>query len=348
MTTQISAKPDALWYTRCSVPTPLSIAVLNGAIHEEFQPDGIEIKSLRDSTDPAELASHYEHSLPHSFRQGGSVPAIWTRSKGTKTKVIALSWTDEFQAIIALPTARIQTVKDLKGRRIGVPKHAISVDHNRASSLRAFSLLLAADGLSLADVEQIDLLDADEPQTAGVSRLGGRRGHSYRTEALALARGQVDAIYVKDVRGLEVINLLGAQIVADIGFHPDTFLRISNCTPRPLTVNEETLAIYPDLVTRFLGRVVAGGQWAAAHPNETVTRISQETGWSERAVRQSFGDQVHLHLGADLSDASIQGLGAFKDYLFQTGVIPNDFSITDWIDAEPLSRLQSLAASKVA
>jgi ABC-type nitrate/sulfonate/bicarbonate transport system substrate-binding protein len=338
--------PDAIWYTRCAVPTPVSLAVLNGSIAAEFAADNLPLKSLRDSTDPAELASHFDHTLPHSFRQGGSVPAIWARASGRDTKVIALTWTDEFQAIVALPRSGIRSVRDLKGRRIGIPHHAITIDHNRASALRAFSVILPTEGLGLKDVERIDLPD---PEGEGEApRRFGRRGHSYRNEALALAEGRVDAVYVKDVRGLELIDLLGATVVADIGFHPDPYIRISNCAPRPLTVNAETLALYPDLVERFLARTVAAGEWAAAHPDETVARVSQETGWSEKAVRRAFGDRLHFGLGADLAPSSIKGLGTFIDYLAESGAIPTRFAVEDWIDPAPLDAVLRRRDRKVA
>ena len=331
-------KPDAIWYTRCSVPTPLSLAVLKGWIDDEFKGDGIAIKSLRDSVDPDEQASHFKHSLPHSFRQGGSAPAIWAKSRGQDTKVIAITWTDEFQALIAAPGAKISSVKELKGRRIGLPAHGNLIDHNRASALRAFTYLLEVEGLTPNDVEWIDLPDPEPvTQIISVPTVSGRQGHTYRAEALALAKGEVDAVYVKDVRGFEVINLIGARIIADVGFHPDPFIRISNCAPRPLTVNADTLRLYPDLVRRFLARVVEAGRWASNNPNETVSLIARETGWAERAVRQSYGESVHSHLQADINATLIWGLKRYKESLFAGGFIPADFDIESWIDREPLT-----------
>ncbi len=333
---------DALWYTRCAVPTPFSFAAQFGWFEAEFAHDGFPIKSLRESSKAEELSSHFDHTLANSFRQGGSVPAIWARSKGRDTRVIAITWTDEYQAIIALPASGITTIKDLKGRKVGVPKHAITIDHNRASAHRAFEVALGLEGLSLADVEVIDLDDARYAPTAGVRSglsAGGRERHSYTNEAFALARGEVDAVYVKDVRGAELAYLLGAVVVADLGFHPDPFVRLSNCTPRPLTVSGELLDQRPDLVDRFLARVVRAGEWAATHPDETVLAISRETGWSERWVRRAYGDQVHHHLAANLDPASVTGLGQFINDLARAGAIPNDFDVNDWIDPAPLERL---------
>ncbi|MGF7151581.1 ABC-type nitrate/sulfonate/bicarbonate transport system substrate-binding protein [Sphingomonas zeicaulis] len=335
---------DTLWYTRCSVPTPFSFAAQFGWFEQEFDGDGIAVRSLRESSSSDDLASHFDHHLPNSFRQGGSVPAIWARANGEDTRVIALTWTDEHQAIIALPSTGIRSARDLAGRRIGIPDHAITIDHNRASALRAFALVLAREGLSLADVEQVDLPDEREAGDAeirrGLSPLGRRR-HTYTSEARALAAGLVDAIYVKDVRGHEVEHLLGATVVVDIGADPDPLLRVSNCTPRPLTVSGALLDHRPDIVDRFLARVVAAGEWAARDSEGTVRNIASETGWSQPAVRRAFGPHVHEHLRAELDPGAIAGLDAFISDLAARGFIERDFPANDWIDPGPLERVKA-------
>ncbi len=333
---------DTLWYTRCQVPTPFSFAAQFGWFEEEFATDGIVLKSLRESSNVDELASHFDHHLPNSFRQGGSVPAIWARAKGQDTRVIALTWTDEHQAIIALPASGIHTAGDLRGRRIGLPKHDITIDHNRASALRAFELVLAREGLTLSDVEVVDLEDerlaGDAEPRRGLSE-SGRRRHAYTNEARALAAGIVDAIYVKDVRGQDVAQILGADVVVDIGNDPDPSLRISNCAPRPLTVSTALLRARPDIVDRFLARVVDASEWAAENPDGTVRAIATETGWSEAGVRRAFGPQVHRHLAVDLNPVSVGLFDQFITYLAERGFIAGDFAVAEWIDPGPLERV---------
>jgi ABC-type nitrate/sulfonate/bicarbonate transport system substrate-binding protein len=340
--TSTHKQPDALWYTRCAVPTPLSLAIQSGWIQSEFAPDGITIKSLRESASPADFQSHFDHHLPHSFRQGGSVPAIWARASGQQTRVIGLTWTDEYQSIISLPASRLRSIRDLKGCRIGIPKHDVSIDHHRASALRAFVVALDTVGLSLKDVELVDLPDTPieaNPATGGPDWGQGR--HSYVNELYALVKHQVDAIYVKDVRGAEVTHLLGAQVLFDLGFHPDSWVRISNCTPRPLTVNAETIEQYPHIVSRFLRRVVNAGDWAKKHPQETLQLIARETGWAEPWVQRVYGSDVHQQLRLELSAHAIRGLEIFKDFLFEYGFLAQDFNITDWVDHAPLDTLKA-------
>ena len=93
---------DRLWYTRCPAPTPFGIAIQQGWLDEEFHAEGWDINALQDASDPVIRQSHYTHSQPHSFRQGGNIPALWARAQGADTRVIGLTWVDEFQGLIAL------------------------------------------------------------------------------------------------------------------------------------------------------------------------------------------------------------------------------------------------------
>lgn len=142
-----TSSPAAIWYTRCPVPTPLGIAVQLGFFHDEFSPDGLELRSLQETRNPAEQASHFDHSLPYSFRQGGNIPPIWARSKGRDTRVIGLSWTDEFQGVIALPKKGLKSARDLRGLRVGLPKRDIAIDFTRAAALKGVLTALELEGM---------------------------------------------------------------------------------------------------------------------------------------------------------------------------------------------------------
>lgn len=69
--------PTTIWYTRCPVPTASGIAIQKGWLRDEFRNDGISVQSLRHSLDAKIRESHYTHTLPDSFRQGGNTPAIF-------------------------------------------------------------------------------------------------------------------------------------------------------------------------------------------------------------------------------------------------------------------------------
>ncbi len=337
---------DTIWYTRCSVPTPLGLASQLGWFKEEFGPDGITIKTLQDTADSQLRESHYDHHLHNSFRQGGNVPAIWARANGTDTRVIGLNWIDESQLILALTNSGINTPADLRGRRIGLPVHDNTIDHGRAGALRGFLVALELGGVGEKEVEWIDIpvqVIRDYPQV-GRRRSGG--GYGVIVEALLDKR--VDAIFVKGSRGEETADRIGAHIVTDIRNHPDPLVRANNGAPRPVTVDSFILDNRPDLVARFLARVVAIGDWAAAHPAETVAYVANETGSDESWVKKAYGEDLHLHQYTDLSETSIKGLEAYKDFLYQQGFLKSNFDVNAWIDREPLAGIERFLNKKAA
>ncbi|MCX8999672.1 ABC transporter substrate-binding protein [Rhizobiaceae bacterium BDR2-2] len=333
-------KPDAVWYTRCPAPTPLSIAAQLGWVEETFVRHGIAVSSIRDSLDPAIRQSHFDHRLDWSFRQGGNIPPIWARSGGRKTRLIGLTRTDEFQAVITLPETGIASGADLAGRKIGLPRRPGEIiDFQRATSLKGIVSALTVSGLAVADVDLVDLV-SDEPVLSGPDdgRLHGlRRRLPYGEEIAALHRGLIDAFFVKGAEGVTVANLIGARIVVSTGFHPDPAIRINNGTPRPLTVDATFADERPDLVAELVVAVQRVEEWARDNPDEAVRFVAREIGASEEAVRAANGADLHRHLTLDLDPAEIGAIAHFRDFLLEWGFIPAHFNVDDWVDARPLA-----------
>lgn len=348
MSTTLSDNIQSIWYTRCPVPTPLGIAAHLGWLDDEFARDGITVRSLQETQHAALRASHVDHTLDNSFRQGGSIPALWARSAGADTRVIALTWVDEAQAIVALPDSGIRTAKDLRGRRVGVPKRdGERIDIFRAAALRGFVSVLALEGLSVRDVELVDVAATNLREAAPAGALPGatfsnpgsvRSRRLYSAEVAALVRGEVDAIYVKGSLGLESAYLIGARVVVDIGFHPEPKVRINNGSPRPLTVNASTLERHPDIVARFLAQVIDVDGWAREHKHEVLGYLGRETGSGDDWLRLAYGDDVHRRLRTDLDEGSIAALDDFKGFLVEWGFLPADFDIHAWVEPRALEQ----------
>ncbi|BCL74620.1 desulfurase [Jeongeupia sp. HS-3] len=351
MTTSTTSSPDTLWFTRCPVPTPLGIAAHLGWLDDAFAAEPVRVRSLQQAGAEAVRHAHVDHSLANAFRQGGSIPAIWARAAGADTRVIGLSWIDESQVLLALPQAGIRDIADLRGKRIGLPLRAGErIDIFRAAALRGFASALSLADLSLADVELVDVpvtaAPADaEPLRAHFANPGSVTSRAlYAAEGRALVRGEVDAIYAKGSLGLETAQLLGAQVITDIGFHPDPAIRINNGSPRPITVSAALLAERPDLVDRFLGRVLDVDGWARVNQKQVHYQLGRETGSTEPWLRLAYGDEVHERFGTGLQLEAIAALGQFKDFLLAHGFLPGDVDIAAWIDPAPLQRLAATTA----
>jgi ABC-type nitrate/sulfonate/bicarbonate transport system substrate-binding protein len=337
------SKLEKLWYTRCGVPTPTGIAVQLGWIEEEFAKDGIKLDSVLDNADPNVRESHYDHKLDNSFRQGGSIPAIWARAAGRDTRLLGLTWTAESQLLLTSPDSTIRSVKDLKGRRLGVatrPKDKI--DFWAATTLRAYQLALETEGLDLKDVELVDIVREEgsfervRPGRQGFNEVS-QPASERSLEAAALEGGQVDVIFHKGSRGAQLADEIGARTIFDVWKHPATRGRANNHSPRTLTVDGALADNHPEVVARIVRRVLEAGQWAADHRAEAIAYVGRETNSSERWVTTAYGADVNEHLRTDIDESSLDALGEFTTFLFEHKFLPQNFDVRQWADPRPLA-----------
>jgi ABC-type nitrate/sulfonate/bicarbonate transport system substrate-binding protein len=334
---------DTLWYTRCPVPTGLGIALQKGWLEESFRANDTIVKSLRESNDKAVRESHFDHTLQNSVRHGGNIPAIWARSAGRDTRVLGLSWADEVQLILTLQDSGIETPKDLRGRRFGLPKwENVQIDFSRAQAVRGLENALRLDGLEVSDVELVDYVitagqsDAPAERVGGTQIFGGRRSGGQARELVGLLRGEVDAIFLKGASAAHLANLFGLHTVIDTGSHPEPLIRANNGTPRTLTVDRNLTDNHFDAAVRIVEQVIRAEEWAWAHPEETRQFLARESNSSEFWVTAAYGTDAHLRLGTNLNEASIIALQDFTQFLHRWKFIPNPVDVRDWIDARAL------------
>jgi ABC-type nitrate/sulfonate/bicarbonate transport system substrate-binding protein len=335
-----------LWYTRCPVPTASGLAIALHLFRDEFAPDGIEVQSLRASRSRSVRESHFDHQQENCFRQGGNIPPLWSRSLGADTALIGLTWVDEYQAVIALPESGIKTVRDLRGRRIGVSvRKNDRIDFFRAMCLRTLHGALRLGDLSPEDVDVVPipveenyLGDIDTSRT-GQLWAGGTRARRQKCEMFALVRGQVDAICTSGAAGAQLRESIGAADVVELGFHPDRALRGGNQGPAALTVSAKLLRERPDLVERYLKQVVRAARWAETHRREAIQVFADEVGTACEWADLAYGANAHLNLCPTLDDDMVRGLETQKRFLLQHGFMDSDVDIGKWMVRSPLERV---------
>ena len=89
---------ETVWFTRCPVPTATGLAYKLGWLDQEFEPDGIKLQTLQEVG--GELARHhYDHQLETLVREGGNLLALPARAQGAPTRLIGLTWIDEWQSL---------------------------------------------------------------------------------------------------------------------------------------------------------------------------------------------------------------------------------------------------------
>jgi ABC-type nitrate/sulfonate/bicarbonate transport system substrate-binding protein len=351
-----AAKPaiSTIWYTFCPVVSVSHIAYHQGWLKEEFTRDDIQVMHI--SNLPQECwRSHWSHRHKQLFRDGENIPPIWTKSEGVDTKVIGMYRIASRQCLVVRPNSPIATVKDLRGKRIALPRRlGYLVDFWRGNTKVGVVMALKANGLVAGDVKFVDIpIDApdiakkkwvDAPTECASMRFRIGWKLPRQAEVEALQSGHVDAMfsYAGEVTILEQSGLV--KPIYDALNYPYWRLTINHDFPSTITVNTDFAENYPDLVIRWLKVLIKSGRWAGENYAEVVRTMATETRVSEEVVRKSYSPNFHRHLVPEISDQFIEALEIQKRFLKQHGFLSNNFDVKKWIDARYLdAALKELA-----
>jgi ABC-type nitrate/sulfonate/bicarbonate transport system substrate-binding protein len=333
VSTSKSQAIDRLWFTRCPVPTATGLAHKLGWLESEFAADGIALSTLQDHRELAR--HHYDHQVPTLIREGGNLLAIAARAQGAPTRLIGLTWIDEWQTILVRPDSGITEPAHLKGLRLALPAF---IDHPlpahirgssiaRGMSLQGYRGALKIAGLTLDDVELVEV----------GSGQGGREDLGGLWDGIAqLAAGKVDAVYVKGASALEAAAKQGVVFGINLDTYPDLQYRVNNGTPRPITVHEQLLQEQPELVARFLYQSLRASEWAKTNLEGVRKVLEGETRSGGIGVQQAYGDQFHLSLAPDLSDERLHLFRQQKHFMLVHGLLDRDFDLDAWVERGPL------------
>jgi ABC-type nitrate/sulfonate/bicarbonate transport system substrate-binding protein len=336
---------DTLWFTRCPSPSAASIAIRENWLVDEFAPDGIAVKSLASSSDKSVQLSHYRHTQPNSFRFGGWVPPLVSASRGADVKVIGLAWPDRAGGVLALPGSGIRTPEDLRGKRFSLPRRKNdSVDWWHAAVLHGYASALRRAGLRFRDVQLVEVdiereyvADATTGDAPGQSLWGARSQFAVqREEVAALYRGEVDVLYSDAAMGALLRAFVGPVIVVDL-FNREEDSPEGDGQPVVLTVSGGLLRERPDLVERWLVRLLDADAWARSHPAEARRIFAVDTGLPEDLVDDAFSPRLTQQIDVSLSPRRVAQLARLHEDLLTRGIIDSPIDFERFIDPAPLA-----------
>jgi ABC-type nitrate/sulfonate/bicarbonate transport system substrate-binding protein len=334
---------DTIWFTRCPVPTATGLAYKLGWLDEEFARDSIKLQTLQEVG--GDLARHhYDHELQTLIREGGNLFALPVRAQGADTRLIGLTWIDEWQSILVRPNSGIKRPADLRGRRLALPVfRRIDIEENkrgrsiaRGMSLAGYHGALSSAGLSLDDVSLVEIGDAE------ASPAGSTPGASLWHGIEALVRGEVDAVYVKGAAAADAARAAGVVVGIDLDQLPERRFRVNNGTPRPITVHQHFLDNHFDLVVRFLAQTLRAADWAKTHKDEVLNILKGETRAGDEAVAAAYRDGFHTTLAPDLSEERVALFERQKNFQLAHGFLDRDVDVRAWADHRPLQAAHEL------
>jgi ABC-type nitrate/sulfonate/bicarbonate transport system substrate-binding protein len=316
-----------LLYTRCPVPTATGLAVglelLGPALRERYDTG---LRALQDVADAEMRGHHFVHGLTHLVREGGNIPAIWAYSRGVPTRLVGITWLDEYQAVVRTPASPVREVADLAGRRIAVPASpGAVVDVMRASALRGFERALSTVGLGL---EQVEIVPVHRPPLSGPTSDG--RGESFDAELDLLASDDVDAVWLKGAGGLAAVRQRQLVEVFRIDLNDDPFVRVNNGTPRTITVRQELLDARPDVVRTFL-EVLGASQPTIGDDHARLWQVlAHETHQPPVTAATAYERVAPDSLVPSLAGPRQEALQHQADFLWGQGFIPGPIDVATW------------------
>jgi len=335
---------DHIWYTHCPFPTAFGVALRKGWIHEEMARAGIEVRALGASGDPDVQRFRREKTSPRSFRQGGNVAPLIARSRGNDIRLIGLSRTTGSYPLLTLPDSGIKTANDLIGKRVAIPRRPYaSVDIWRAAALRTAGNLLATSGLTMHDVDPVEVLirgeyfESERSPVAGVGfspeGIADTVSSAQQVETLALIRGEVDAIASEGATA----SILGATlglVPVEPGNRPVD--PVNNRSLMAVTVSGGLLDREPELVTSVLVQILAAAEWSIDEEAESKRLIALEAGIHEDLLERSFSPSVNRQLSVDLRPDKVAQLISQHDFLLERGFLEQEVDFDSFIEAAPL------------
>jgi ABC-type nitrate/sulfonate/bicarbonate transport system substrate-binding protein len=342
----MTAAPAGLLYSRCPVaPTVSGIAAQLGWLDEEVAAEkdlNILVQQQQGEHLPEDPAPHRER---YWLRHSGNMKAIWARSLGTDSRVIGLSWARTPNQILTLPSSGIRTVADLKGRRLAIVSHSKAlIDQGRASALRTYEVALATAGLTLDDVELVEV--GVEKPFGDFKSTSGRDGNALwtlrrvgqREFITPILRGQADAISVRGSFAAELGTIFGTHVVYDLADNPDPAAAAADAPPFTLVASRALIEERPDLLNRILVRLVKAARWANEKPTDALQLLGQDLGHIAETVRVAFGPELATQLSLDLDERNVSALQSHESFLFRHGFLKKHVDVSDWVDRAPLRR----------
>lgn len=316
-------------YTICPVGNATFISAnQEGFLHQAFAKTDVK-PVLLQSLPKEEWHVHFDYQDPYLFREGGNIPPLWAKSNGAGVVLIGLSFLQQKSYIFARTDSNIDSIEDLRGKRIGVPTRPEGlIDFYQATVQRGFETALAARGVTLKEVTVVEL-----PATeAYIQMKADKSSNLGRIEVEALDAGNIDALYSGSVGAQRLLATGKYKAIYEITADPDLVWPINNSYPNVLTVSRQLADEAPEVVVEYVKQALLASQWAKTHLPEVLELFSRQLHGSIGEVTTALPVNFHKALDPVINEKGLLALESQKRFLYDHGYIQNDFNVEKWAD----------------
>ncbi len=329
-----SSNTPLIWYARCPTLTALSLVASRGVFQREFLREGVYMVSVRETSAPSVRQGHLDHSLSNLIREADAATALWAHAQNGRSNLLALGATWHSVSVVTRPGARIDTLRELAGRRLSVPREAGRFSPAQARSLRAWDSILQKYGIATKDIE-FATVAADHPSVPF--------GDVARREVEALLGGHTDVALLFGAKGLELARAAGLHEVRR--FEAEDIRADSRLDGlvelRALTVDQPFLEADPDTVARIVGTLLQARGWAQAFPREALRHIAAEGQVEAADAEAAYGALIPDGLALGLEPHRLSQIDALHNWLKQKHLIPDVHGIDAWARQDVLEAAET-------
>ena len=259
-------------------------------LEARFEPQGLKVRWVEFPYGPPLLEAVSAGAVDYGYT--GDAPPIFAQAAHAAIRYVGVIPARGYgQAIVVPKDSPLQTLADLKGRKIAVAKGS------SAHNLLVTAIEIA--GLSWSDVTPVYLAPADA--------------------ASAFARGAVDAWSIWDpFYAIAELRQNARPLPVDIKLTAQNSFFLAN---------SGFVADHPDLVEAINAEVAAATQWAGAHREDVAALFSQASG-VELAAQKRAVDRAEFTFGP-LTDGVLTQQQAVADRFHKLGLIPSAIAVRD-------------------
>ena len=280
----------------------LAILKAQGSLEQKLKPLGYSVKWFEFPAGPQLLEALNANSI--DFGYTGAPPPVFAQAGGVNFVYVGAEPEGRHtEAVIVKSDSSLQTIADLKGKRVALQK----------GSSANFLLLevLQKAGLRYEDIRPVYLPPADA--------------------RAAFESGDVDAWVIWDPYYAAAQQALKARTLADYS-NVNTAHSFYEAT-------RNFAQQHPDVVGALLGQLRTTGQWVNQHPDETAALIAPKVGLDQKLVetwvrRSPYGTTA-------VTDEIVRSQQGVADAFYGAHLIPQKITVRDnvWQNSEVAASL---------
>lgn len=322
-------------FSRCPVGNATELAVRKGWLQNTLSEMDARFVLLQ-SMDKEYHSAHYEQIPPLHFRDGGNIPPVWAQSHGDRSVLLGVSYQNEARGIYVRPDSPIQSVGDLKGKRIAIDVRPDAViDFRYLTAMRGIESAVNYYGFGLENLilEKINCQNIVTRKTDGLSTL--RSSEDFLTEDFeAVIDGKADAVFAHSIKAVRhdkagiLRNIMTPEDQKDIPNLNNNAILAITCT-KPFAYE------HPEIVIAYLKEIIKAAEYIKGNHEDFLESSADGIyGATPEEMAASFENEQLFSRYPELSDKGLSLMDKQKEFQIKMGTInkENDFDILKWSD----------------